>query len=472
MIKSHLPADIYDYLPQILDAISDAIVVVDVIPAPHLVWINKLACEILQINPEEWLGKARDEYVGGLVDRSIINEMTEAGEETMGLIYSKDNIEVLSRARPIFDAEGKLKLVVVTTMTLREMDDLRAKLEWEREEKEKYRRDVEHLRQYVMAANDHILQREGMSNQGEFVKKVAPVDCTVLIMGESGVGKEVLANMIHTNSPRKHMPFVPVSIPAIPENLMEAELFGYEEGAFTGSKKGGKAGLFELAQGGTLFLDEVGDIPLSIQVKILRAIENNEIIRVGGTKSRKLDVRIISATNKNMADEVTKGQFREDLFYRLNVIPFVIRPLRERPQMIVPLSMDFLKANNVKYNFNKKITQEALEELRNHYWPGNIRELKNVIERLAIMSDDQIITGSNVREVLSAHNAGIEVLADHKGERVLPETPLGQRAILNEYESYEQTMILDALKKAGGNKSKAAQMLGMSRTKLYSKLKK
>lgn len=173
-----------------------------------------------------------------------------------------------------------------------------------------------------------------------------------------------------------------------------------------------------------------------------------------------------------MADEVTKGQFREDLFYRLNVIPFVIRPLRERPQMIVPLSMDFLKANNVKYNFNKKVTQEALEELRNHYWPGNIRELKNVIERLAIMSDDQIITGSNVREVLSAHNAGIEVLADHKGERVLPETPLGQRAILNEYESYEQTMILDALKKAGGNKSKAAQMLGMSRTKLYSKLKK
>ena len=221
-----------------------------------------------------------------------------------------------------------------------------------------------------------------------------------------------------------------------------------------------------------MFLDEVGDIPLGIQVKILRAIDNSEIIRVGGTQSRKLDVRIISATNKNMADEVTKGRFREDLFYRLNVVPFVIRPLRERPQMIVPLSMDFLKANNVKYNFNKKITQEALEELRNHYWPGNIRELKNVIERLAIMGDDQIITGSNVREVLSAHNAGIEILADHKEERFLPEQPLGQRAILNEYDSYEQTMILDALKKTGGNKSKAAQILGMSRTKLYSKLKK
>ena len=296
------------------------------------------------------------------------------------------------------------------------------------------------------------------------------MDCTVLIMGESGVGKEVLAKAIHKNSPRRDMPFVPVSIPAFPENLLEAELFGYEEGAFTGSKRGGKAGFFEMAQRGTLFLDEVGDIPLNIQVKILRAIESREIVRLGGTKPNALDVRIISATNKNMVNEVKNRRFREDLYYRLNVVPFIVPPLRERREVIVPLSLDFLKSSNLRYNLNKNFSDEALEELRNYNWPGNIRELKNVIERLAIFSDHQKINDLDVREVLSSHKINEEAISaftEYRGG----EKPKSKKSILSEYESYEQSRIFEALKQAGGNKTKAASILGISRTKLYYKLK-
>lgn len=460
--------DISAYMQKILDSVSDAVVVVDVDPTPHLVMINRLACEILGINAEEWVGKTRDEYIGGLVDRSLIDDRLKEGKENMGLIYTKDGVEVLSRARPVFDADGKLKFVIVTTMTLEDLDGLKAKLEKERHEKEKYRQEIENLRQYIIAANDHIFQNESTKNLVEFVKKVAPVDCTILIMGESGVGKEVLAKTIHTNSPRRHMPFVPVSIPAIPENLLEAELFGYEEGAFTGSRRGGKMGLFEMAQGGTLFLDEVGDIPKGIQVKILRAIDNNEIIRVGGTKSRRLNIRILSATNKNIADEVKKGNFREDLFYRLNVVPFIIHPLRERRDIIIPLSLEFLKAKNTKYKYNRRITEEALEELRKHDWPGNIRELKNVIERLTVMSDDGIITDVHVREVIAATKEGQGIIL---GLQKYPEAPVRNISIMSEYEFYEKSRILEALKQAGGSKTKAAKILKMSRTKLYQKLK-
>lgn len=472
MKRKQIPVDVYDYLPEILDSVSDAVVVVDVETTPRLVLINKLACEILNIKAEDWVGKTRDEYIGGLVDRSLIDDTLKEGTENMGLIYTKDGVEVLSRARPVFDDNGKLKFVIVTTMTLEELFGLKAKLEKERYEKEKYRREIEHLHQYITAANDHIFQREGVKSLVEFVKKVAPVDCTVLIMGESGVGKEVLAKTIHAGSPRKDMPFIPVSIPAIPENLLEAELFGYDEGAFTGSRRGGKTGLFEMAQGGTLFLDEVGDIPLGIQVKILRAIDTGEIIRVGGTKRRRLDVRIISATNKNMSNEVKTGRFREDLFYRLNVVPFVIHPLRERREIIVPLSLEFLEANNLKYKFNKEITEGALGELRKHHWPGNIRELKNVIERLSIMSDSQVISDANVREVLASAEEGRESLVSLTQHSRVPEANISGASILSEYEWHEQARILEALKQARGSKSKAAKILNISRTTLYQKLKK
>ena len=343
------------------------------------------------------------------------------------------------------------------------------KLEKERKQTQTYKREIEHLRKYVMLANQHIFQNQGMQTMIDFIKKVAPLDCTILIMGESGVGKEVLAKAVHNDSPRNHMPFIPVSIPAIPENLLEAELFGYEQGAFTGSKRGGKLGLFEIAQGGTLFLDEVGDIPLNIQVKILRAIENQEITRLGGTHSIKLDVRIISATNKNMQHEIKTGRFREDLYYRLNVVPFVILPLRERRDVIIPLCMSFLKEVNSKYHLNKTFAESALQELKKHAWPGNIRELKNVIERLFILTEHQIITDVNVREIIQRDNETPIIVKRHETDDGKKEVA---KSIESEYGDYEQHQILKALKQAKGRKNQAAQILGISRSTLYNKLKR
>jgi len=291
------------------------------------------------------------------------------------------------------------------------------------------------------------------------LKKVAPVDCTVLITGESGVGKEVVAKTIHSNSPRKNGPFVTVTIPSITENLLESELFGYEEGAFTGSLRGGKTGLFEIAQGGTLFLDEIGDCPYDIQVKILRAIDNGEIRKVGGTKSIRLNVRIIAATNKDLGQLIKKGLFREDLYYRLSIVPLFIKPLRERPEDIWPLCESFLEKINAKYSLKKKISRPAFKIIKNHTWPGNVRELKNFTERLAILSNGDEIAPEDVLFLLNNH-----VVITRQEERPVVESPW------ESYQSYENTQILEVLKQVGGNKTKAAGILGISRSKLYRKL--
>lgn len=223
------------------------------------------------------------------------------------------------------------------------------------------------------------------------VKRIAAVDSTVLIQGESGVGKELVADLLYSNSSRKNGPFIKVNCGAIPENLLESELFGYEAGAFTGASKNGKAGLFELAEGGILFLDEIGDMPLNLQVKLLRAIQDMQISRVGGIKPIKMNIRILAGTNRNLHDMVEKGNFREDLFYRLNVVPIYVPPLRERKEDIPALSNYFLKNFNHKYQMNKKLTADVMTCFINYQWPGNVRELENLIERLIITTSHDYI---------------------------------------------------------------------------------
>ncbi len=462
MGKIQIPLDIYSDLPQIIDSVSDCVMVFD--PTPRVLMLNKAACDEFQAPAEEFIGKPPTQYVAeGYLDRSFVSEVLRTGKEVSGISHTRSGKEFLSRARPIFDEDGKVKLVVSTATSIQELNDLKDRLEKEHTQSRKYLEEINHLRKYVFADTGHVFPSKDMGDQLGFVKKVAPLESTVLITGESGVGKEVLAKTIHVNSPRKHKPFIPVCIPAIPESLMEAELFGYREGAFTGSKRGGKIGLFEMAQGGTLFLDEIADIPYSIQVKILRVIENREFTGVGETRSTKLDVRIIAATNKNLLNEIKKGLFREDLFYRLNVIPIVIHPLRERKTAIVPLSMTFLRASNMQFNVEKQFSEDALEELRAYQWPGNIRELKHVIERLTIFTEGPIITAEHVREIIRDND---------NGQAVCEQKPMENTTIRNEYESYEHEKILEALKQAGGNITKAARIIGMSRNKLYRRLAK
>ncbi|WP_457744167.1 sigma-54-dependent transcriptional regulator [Sulfurimonas sp.] len=221
--------------------------------------------------------------------------------------------------------------------------------------------------------------------------KAAKTDASILLLGESGVGKEVFASFIHKNSPRAKKPFVAINMAAIPENLIESELFGFEKGAFTDAQEA-KAGQFELANGGTLFLDEIGEMPYSVQAKLLRALQEKEVRRLGASKSTKIDIRVISATNANLDTKITQGEFREDLYYRLNTIPLNIPPLRERKDEILDIANAMVEQNCVKYGFEiKTFSDEATNELLNYNWPGNIRELLSVVERSVILSENQEI---------------------------------------------------------------------------------
>lgn len=317
-----------------------------------------------------------------------------------------------------------------------------------------------------------------MSQIFSIAKDVADSEATVLITGESGTGKEVLARFIHDNSKRKGE-FIAINCAAIPESLIESELFGYERGAFTGavSRKEGK---FELAKGGTLLLDEIGEIPINLQAKLLRVLQEKEIERLGGTKKQKIDVRIIATTNRNLKDEIKNGNFREDLFYRLNVINIEIPPLRERKEDIEALSLFFIeKYCTINKKPLKKLTKEASEVLKNYDWPGNVRELEHTIERAVILSKDQFLTPLNLFIHGITVNSYSEYLS-HRGnisvdEVVSSNTPIESERPVQQLHGIkiadmERELILNTLKDTKGNRTKAAEILGITVRTLRNKL--
>jgi len=303
-----------------------------------------------------------------------------------------------------------------------------------------------------------------MQSVFETIGKVADTDSTVLILGESGTGKELIARALHYNSYRKDGPFVPVNCAAIPSELLESELFGHEKGAFTSAIRT-RIGRFELANGGTLFLDEIGDMNPNLQAKLLRVLQERQFERIGGVKPIKVDIRIISATHQDLKKAVLKKKFREDLYYRLNVIPIQIPPLRERKSDIPLLVHHFI---NLYSRSRKKkitgITDEAMKGLMDYQWPGNVRELENMIERLIILSNRERIDLTDFPERIFP---SLSHESDHPIE--IPEEGLSLESALNEY---EKQLILKALNKSGWVKNKAAQLLHMNRTTLIEKIKR
>jgi len=310
--------------------------------------------------------------------------------------------------------------------------------------------------------------------------KVAPTDSTVLVTGESGTGKELLVRALHGNSRRQGKPFVPVNCGAIPRELLESELFGHEKGAFTSAIRS-RPGRFELADGGTIFLDEIGEMDLSLQVKILRVLQEKEFERVGGTKTMKADVRIVAATNRNLEEEVRTGRFREDLFYRLNVIPLHLPPLRERGDDILLLADHFLN-RFCKQKQRKKmgLPARSRELFLRYTWPGNVRELENFMERLSILCEhDEILPEDLPQKILDV--AGIAALEAPLASGAsangfvwptighLREKALGLKEFLDQV---EERLLLEALEEAGGVKNQAAEILSIKRTTLIEKLKK
>lgn len=300
----------------------------------------------------------------------------------------------------------------------------------------------------------------------EFVRKVADSDSTVMIQGESGTGKELVARMLHFNSLRKDRPLVPVNCGAIPENLLESELFGHEKGAFTGATHA-RMGRFELANGGTIFLDEIGEMSLPLQVKLLRVLQEREFERVGGNRTIHVDVRIVAATNQDLETLVEEKRFRKDLFYRLNVIPIVIPPLRER-RSDIPLLIDhFLtRFNQTKHTEISNLAPDALHLLTEYDWPGNIRELENMIERLVVLKKRGVLSIGDLPDKICRKSSGTELK-----EQFIRFSEDGIN-LSREVEQYEKHLIMEALRKANGVTSRAAQLLQLNRTTLVEKLKR
>ncbi len=299
-----------------------------------------------------------------------------------------------------------------------------------------------------------------MQSVFKIAAKAAQYDTTVLIIGESGTGKELVTKGIHFSGPRSGEPFIPVNCGGIPENLLESELFGYKKGSFTGADKD-KAGLFEAANGGTLFLDEIGEMPLNLQVKLLRVLQEKEILPIGESKGRKVDVRIIAATSKNLSEEANRGTFREDLFYRLNVISILLPPLRERSEDIPLLTQNFLKKFNRKLGKNiEGISPSAMKLLLSNDWPGNVRQLENIIERAMVLTDESTLQPDNFPPELSSKAATSNFYSDLDGFSL----KAAKRVM-------EKSLISSALAETGGNRTRAAELLEISHPSLLSKIK-
>jgi two-component system, NtrC family, response regulator AtoC len=334
------------------------------------------------------------------------------------------------------------------------------------EERESLKRENLWLKERIRKIQENyhfgnmVAKSNAMLNVFKLAEKVAQYNTTVLIYGDSGTGKELIARGIHFAGQRAKKPLVPVNCGGIPENLLESELFGYKKGAFTGADRD-KKGLFEEADGGTILLDEIGELPLSLQVKLLRVLQENEIRAVGDSKTKKIDVRVIAATSKNLKDEVSKGAFREDLFFRLNVLPIMLPPLRERPEDIPLLSQHFIDRFNISLNKEiKGITPAAISLLLKHNWPGNVRELENVIERGVVLAEDSILLPENFPSEL-----GEESKMGKMDDWFHGYSLKAAQKIL------EKKLITKALKKTNGNRTQAARILEISHPSLLSKIK-
>lgn len=371
----------------------------------RVLFINEAYTRTTGIRPEDVVGRrvGEIEAEGKLYKGSVTEEVltSRARVNSVAHILPLDK-EVLVTGTPVFDDGGKIKLVVTNTRDFPELKRLERRLLALTEEQRRTNEELAFLRRQQSGGRELICRSEAMKSVLELIRTVAKTDVTVLITGETGTGKELIANEIYQKSDRRDKPFIKVNCAAIPAELLESELFGYEEGAFTGARKSGKAGMFELADTGVILLDEIGDMPLPLQSKLLRVLQEREFMRIGGSRPIKLNIRLVAATNKDLMEEIRKGRFREDLYYRLNVVPISLKPLRERKADILYLAEHFRANYCKKYGKDMKISPEGMELLTQYQWPGNIRELENLIERIVVTNESETtITWNHVAAALN-----------------------------------------------------------------------
>lgn len=396
----------------------------------------------------------------GIYSSSLVDEVVRRGESVTAMESKPGHHHLVVTGNPVFGRTGEVVRVVINVRDLTQLNTLAYELEQAQRLSRRYLDELTHLRTKSSKLEGMVFNSPSMQDLIVMAQRLAEVDTTVLITGESGVGKEVIAKLIHNHSKRKDGPFITVNCGAIPENLLESELFGYEPGAFTGASKEGKIGLFELADKGTLFLDEVSELPLSVQVKLLRAIQDKKILPVGATKQRKVDFRIIAATNRDLEALAREGKFRDDLYFRLNVVPLVVPPLRERRQDIIPLANTFREKFCKVYSLEREFSPEVLGAFLDYEWPGNVRELENLVERLVVTSPGVQITLADLPSHLFRRDSGSPMVM------VRGVLPLREAVV-----QLEQQLIQNALREYGST-YKAAKALGIDQSTLARKAKK
>lgn len=373
----------------IIDSTSDGLWVCDA--EANVLRVNPASARLNALDPAQVVGRNMQALVDeGTFERSVTLEVLRT-DKPVHMLQVRRGRKLVVTGTPVRDGHGKLVRVVVNERDVTEIESLQRDLEAQESLRDRFRDEMLELQIEKAESSRVVARSESMQLALRQAIKVSRADSTVLVLGESGVGKGLIADLIHRHSARQARPLVKVNCGAIPDSLVEAELFGYEKGAFTGAQARGKAGYFELAEGGTLFLDEIAELPLGSQVKLLRFLEDHRITRVGGTTSREVDVRVLAATHRDLQEMVDQGLFRLDLFYRLNVIPLAIPPLRDRPEDILPLLRHYVDHYAARLGVKRRLSRAATDALLGWRWPGNVRELMNLCERLVVMSDTEVI---------------------------------------------------------------------------------
>jgi len=447
-------------LDTIIDSSSDGLFVCDA--RANVIRMNPASEKIHKISAKAVVGRNMRELIDeGFIDRSAALEAS-LNRERVSLLQNKGGHKLISIATPVFDERSELIRVVVSERDVTEIDALQRELEKQEAIKNSLRDQMLAMQQAELESQQIIARSPQMVRAVQQAMRVSKADSSVFILGESGVGKGLIAQLIHTNSSRAKQPLIKINCGAIPESLIEAELFGYEKGAFTGALASGKPGQFELADGGILFLDEIAELPLGSQVKLLRFLEDGKMTRLGDTKGRNLDVRVLAATHQDMDKMVEQGRFRLDLYYRLNVIPIQIPALRDRSECIIPLIHHYLEEFSKRSGNRKRLTRAALDALCGYSFPGNVRELMNICERLVVMAETDVVDVDDLPGQI-----GAAVSSSGSQSHLLP-TGLPLKDAL---ERVEKEILTQALC-AHQSQMEIAEVLGVNQSTIARKLKK
>ena len=426
--------------------------------------INRASETLNGICAEDVIGhNIKDLVARKVFDHSVTTRvMTSGKKQTVMQFIPKTGKYLLSTGTPSLTEDGRIALIVVNERDMTELNTLRKEFEESQQVREKYRQELTDISLLELERNDIVAESAAMRRILQMALKLSHIGASnILVLGESGTGKGLLARLIHKNSSRNSHPLVEINCAALPENLLEAELFGYEKGAFTGADEKGKIGLFELAQGGTLFLDEIGDMPLPLQAKLLKYLDNKEIRRVGGTKSIKVECATIAATNKDLKALVAEKAFRQDLYYRLNSFILQIPPLRERREDVAGLTRFYLSEANRTYHCAKTISPRAMRSLQEYRFPGNVRELRNILENAVVMSNDDQINEFILASIDEQESGGFDHFSRPSADG---------EGLAGKLQAYEKELLTEARKRCRTTRE-AARRLGISQPSVVRKFK-